>query len=361
MHRRPRLSLDLLKSFEAAARHVSFTRAAQELFVTQSAVSRGIKTLEEQLGQPLFRRVSRGLELTDAGRTLQHAVGDALRRIEEAVDGLGTPDAPRLTVTTNVPFASLWLAPRLPQFARLHPDVDLRVAASNNVMNLEREHVDLAIRWMPPGAAPERGEHVAVERVLPVCAPALLADPARPLVTPADLAHHVLLQFEPDRMSAPWLDWTQWLEDRAIALAGSAGTVRFSHYDQVIQQRSSAVDPAGRHPRRRGAGAGSAVRPRRGGAGARPGAGRALSVLRGPSPHARTPRRRKDRMSELAALLYEDFDSPLGRLRLVAEGGAFFLVAAADAEERPEVRAFSAWVADELQREAASGAVPRGR
>ncbi|MCZ7562599.1 MAG: LysR family transcriptional regulator [Burkholderiales bacterium] len=94
MHRRPRLSLDLLKSFEAAARHVSFTRAAQELFVTQSAVSRGIKTLEEQLGQPLFRRVSRGLELTDAGRTLQHAVGDALRRIEEAVDGLGTPTRP---------------------------------------------------------------------------------------------------------------------------------------------------------------------------------------------------------------------------------------------------------------------------
>ncbi|MCZ7562598.1 MAG: LysR substrate-binding domain-containing protein [Burkholderiales bacterium] len=212
-----------------------------------------------------------------------------------------------------MPFASLWLAPRLPQFARLHPDVDLRVAASNNVMNLEREHVDLAIRWMPPGAAPERGEHVAVERVLPVCAPALLADPARPLVTPADLAHHVLLQFEPDRMSAPWLDWTQWLEDRAIALAGSAGTVRFSHYDQVIQ---AAID----------------------------GSGVALGRLPLVTRHL------------LNGLLV----APLGR-DAVAEGGAFFLVAAADAEERPEVRAFSAWVADELQREAASGAVPRGR
>jgi DNA-binding transcriptional LysR family regulator len=305
MQRRPRLSLDLLKSFESAARHVSFTRAAEELFVTQSAVSRAVKTLEAQLGQPLFRRVNRGLELTDAGRMLQRVVGEALRRIEEAVDGLGSIESPRLTVTTNVPFASLWLAPRLPRFARLHPDVDLRLAASNKVMDLEREHVDLAIRWMPHGAAPERGDLVAVERVLPVCAPALLADPERPLATRADLARHVLLQFEPDGMRAPWLDWTQWFDEGGAGPAGSAGTVRFSHYDQVIQ---AAID-----------GSGVAL-------------GRLPLVTR------------QLRSGLLVAPLGSD---------AVADGGSFFLVAAEDARQRPEVRAFAEWVTDELRREAA--------
>lgn len=310
MHRRPRFSLDLLKGFEAAARHASFTRAAEELYVTQSAVSRAIKTLEEQLGQPLFRRVNRGLDLTDAGRTLHRAVSEALRRIEDAVDGLGRDSAPELTVTTNVPFASLWLAPRLPHFARLHPEVDLRIAASNKVVNLEREHVDLAIRWMPPGSAPERGVQIATEHVFPVCAPALLGDPERPLATPADLAHHVLLQFEPDRMSAPWLDWVEWLEDRKIALAASAGTVRFSHYDQVIQ---AAID-----------GSGVAL-------------GRVPLVTR----HLKS------------GLLVAPFSRDA-----VATGGSFFVVPAAEADERQVVKDFVAWITDELRREAEAGAAP---
>jgi DNA-binding transcriptional LysR family regulator len=132
--RRPRLSLDLLKGFEAAARHISFTQAAQELSLTQSAVSREIKTLEDQLGQRLFTRINRGLRLTDAGQLLYRAVGAALTLIDEATDRLvALEEAERLTVTTSVPLASMWLVPKLWRFVRLHPEVDVRsVAAEQN-------------------------------------------------------------------------------------------------------------------------------------------------------------------------------------------------------------------------------------
>ena len=125
--RTSRLSLDLLKGFEAAARHLSFTRAAQELFLTQSAVSREIKTLEEQLGQPLFDRVNRGLRLTDAGQTLYRAVGEALLLIEQATGRLAsTVTTETLTVTTSVPLASMWLVPKLQRFFQRYPDVEVR-------------------------------------------------------------------------------------------------------------------------------------------------------------------------------------------------------------------------------------------
>src|SRR5437762_5361103 len=121
--RASRLSLDLLKGFEAAARHLSFTRAAQELFLTQSAVSREIKTLEQQLGQQLFQRVNRGLRLTDAGQTLYRAVAEALLLIEQATRRLASsPTTEALTVTTSVPLASMWLVPKLQRFFERYPD-----------------------------------------------------------------------------------------------------------------------------------------------------------------------------------------------------------------------------------------------
>src|SRR5204862_3818958 len=136
----PRLSLDLLRGFRAAARHLSFTRAAQELFVTQSAISREIRTLEQQLGRPLFRRVNRGLELTKAGEELYRAVDEALERIDAAA--LRVSGAIRtLSVTTTVAMASTWLVPRLPRFARLHPEIDMRVMASNDWVDLERAQI----------------------------------------------------------------------------------------------------------------------------------------------------------------------------------------------------------------------------
>lgn len=146
--RHPRLSLDLLKGFEAAARHLSFTHAAQELALTQSAVSREIKTLEEQLGQPLFIRVNRGLRLTEAGQVLYRAVGEAMTLIDEATDRLGaSKGGETLTATTSVPLASMWLVPKLRRFVHLHPEVDVRSVAANQRLDLERERLDIAIRW----------------------------------------------------------------------------------------------------------------------------------------------------------------------------------------------------------------------
>ena len=116
----PRLSLDLLRGFRAAARHLSFTRAAQELFVTQSAISREIRTLEEQLGTPLFRRANRTLELTEAGRDLFKAVDEALALIDGATERVVKP-ARQLAIAITVPLASMWLVPRLPQFTRNTP------------------------------------------------------------------------------------------------------------------------------------------------------------------------------------------------------------------------------------------------
>ena len=121
-HRTPRLSLDLLRGFRLAARYLSFTRAARELFVTQSAISREIRTLESQMGRPLFRRVHRTLELTPVGEQLYRAVDDALGGLDAVIERL-SGEGVLLTVTTTPALASLWLAPRLSRFTRICPYV----------------------------------------------------------------------------------------------------------------------------------------------------------------------------------------------------------------------------------------------
>ena len=241
--RKRRLSLDLLNGFEAAARHLSFTRASHELSLTQSAVSREIKTLEEQLGQPLFIRVNRGLRLTDAGHRLYRAVGEALKLIDEATDSPSASIGGKtLTVTTSAPLASLWLVPRLSRFFRLYPDVDVRTVAADHKIDLGRERVDLAIRWAPTGETVPGGESLFEVRMLPVCAPALARDKARPLHSPRDLARHVLLDLQTTTGRGAWSDWRPWLEGMNLADMKPAGALRFSHYDQVVQ---AAIDGSG--------------------------------------------------------------------------------------------------------------------
>jgi DNA-binding transcriptional LysR family regulator len=231
--RPPRLSLDLLRGFHAAARHLSFTRAAQELFVTQSAISREIKTLEDQLGQPLFRRVHRALQLTPAGEELLRATEESLARIDATTDRLaGSGRA--LAISTTTALASLWLAPRLPRFNRLHAGIDVRIAASNEKPDLEREQLDIAIRFAPRGADTPAGEPLFDCEIFPVCAPSLARDAARPLRTPADLAHHVRLDFETIRDGRPWSEWDVWYGATKIPAVKPQSTLRFSHYDQVI-------------------------------------------------------------------------------------------------------------------------------
>ncbi|HXZ91707.1 MAG TPA: transcriptional regulator GcvA [Burkholderiales bacterium] len=232
----PRLpSLDLLKGFEAAARLLSFTRAGEELHLTQSAVSRQIKDLEEQLGVALFERRHRALALTEAGRALFPAAAQVLQAMRAATDRLRALSARRaLAVTTTHSFAALWLIPRLARFTRAHPGVDVRIAADTRVQDLEREGLDIAIRHGAASLAGPNALRLFGERVFPVCSPKLLADPKRPLHQPADLRHHVLLQYDDPDGRHPWLHWKTWLEVERLTDLRPAGSLLFSGYEQII-------------------------------------------------------------------------------------------------------------------------------
>jgi LysR family glycine cleavage system transcriptional activator len=167
-HDLPRL--ELLYTFEAAARTLSFTRAAAELFLTQSAVSRQIQQLENDLGTPLFERRHRALALTDAGRLMHRTVSDCLERLRDATASLRVTTALRqVAITTTPGFASLWLIPRLASFTAAHPEVDVRISATLEVLDMERNQVDVSVRLRLIQGA--EGVRLFDETVLPVCAP----------------------------------------------------------------------------------------------------------------------------------------------------------------------------------------------
>jgi len=288
-------SLDLLKGFEAAARNLSFTRAAGELFVTQSAISRQVKALEEQLGVALFRRRHRELHLTEAGQRLYKTSGEVLRLLRDVTGRLAGGGT--LTVTTTVSFAALWLVPRLNDFTRLHPGVNVRIAAANAIQDLEREGIDLAIRYCTPRLAGAGALRLFGERVFPVCAKNLLA--GKELQSPQDLSRQVLLHIDDPDRQYPWLSWDAWFELLRAEGVKPAGSLRFSHYDQMIR---AALD----------------------------GQGIALG---------RTPL--VDRWVKSGRLVL-----PFGR-RFVsspAESRAYFIVVSPGAGSRPEISAFSRWV-----------------
>ena len=230
--------LDLLRGFDAAARHLSFTRAAAELFLTQSAVSRQIQALEAFVGLELFERRHKALALTPEGQVYHRTVVQALDLLREATRKLKEMRKGHvLTVTTTVSFAALWLVPRLARFRKEHPQVDVRITATHEVVELEREGIDVAIRdcplnRVPPGAVFLVGEHLA-----PMCSPAYLKEAKRaklPLERPEDLRHHVLLNLHDASRRWPWLSWAAWFEAMGVEDPTPAGTLTFDQYDQVI-------------------------------------------------------------------------------------------------------------------------------
>jgi DNA-binding transcriptional LysR family regulator len=240
---RPLPSLDLIKGFEAAARNLSFTKAAEELFVTQSAISRQIKTLEEHLGVALFRRRNREVLLTDAGHVLYGSASKALRELEDATAKLGDSAGRALAVTTSISMASLWLVPRLPRFRKQHPGSDVRIFANTSIVDMARERIDVSIRFIEPKSAPDGAIPLTgKEWLFPVCAPALLEDRARPLRRLEDLSSHVLLHFDPSEGHWPWLGWSDWLRAMKAGGINPIGELTFSHYDQVLH---AAVDGEG--------------------------------------------------------------------------------------------------------------------
>lgn len=226
--------LDLIEGFEAAARNLSFTKAAAELFRTQSAISRQIQSLEEGLGVRLFERRTRELLLTEEGQTLYRTVADVLSQLHETKRTLTTARTRALTVTTSIGFASLWLIPRFASFSKAHPKIDVRISANNEIQNLDRSGLDLAIRYCAPRDAPAGAPRLFSEEIFPVCSPTLIAQPGRPLAAPEDLKQHVLLHlYDPGGPNAG-LDWSVWLEAVRLPLLKPAGALHFSHYDQLI-------------------------------------------------------------------------------------------------------------------------------
>ncbi len=232
----PAPSLDLLRGFEAAARHLNFTRAADELFITQSAVSRQIKALEERLGVTLFLRQPKRLRLTQQGERLYRAVSSALRQVNEAMESLSRRTGPSVvTVTSTLAFCALWLVPRLSSFQKSFPEAEVRIAASDRILNLDRERIDVSIRYCPSQMAPKDAVWLFNEELLPVCSPALLDSPGRPLRDPVDLRHHVLLHLDDPDNPSPWLSWSHWLETAGVPRLKPAGSLAFNYYDQVVR------------------------------------------------------------------------------------------------------------------------------
>ena len=201
--------LNALKAFEAAARHLSFTRAAEELFVTQAAISHQIKALEEYLGIKLFRRKNRSLLLTEEGQSYFLDIKDIFASISEATDKLLARSAKgALTVSLQPSFAIQWLVPRLVKFSERHPDIDVRIKAVDMDEGSLTDDVDVAIYYGRGNWPGLRSDKLHTEYLIPVCSPLLLTGP-KPLRTPDDLTRHTLLH---DTSRRDWKAWFRQLD-----------------------------------------------------------------------------------------------------------------------------------------------------
>ena len=229
--------LTALRAFESAARHLSFAKAADELNVTPAALSFQIKALEENLGSPVFRRLNRAVELTEAGQALLPGCKEgfanlamAWNAVQRALDGTG------LTITAGPAFTAKWLAPRLFQFAQEHPDIELRFSASLRIVDLDRDEVDVAIRF---GYGPDTGLWslpLAEEWVTPVMTPRLAQD----FRTPDDLANAVLITDQSIEFLEPKCDWNAWFQAVGLDPIEAHGP-RFSQADHAVDAALAGV------------------------------------------------------------------------------------------------------------------------
>ena len=207
------VSVGQFRAFEAVARLLNFRAAAEELSLTQSAVSRQIQALEDEIGAPLFLRHTRSVQLTGAGAQLLRAVDPALDRIDSAVRQIRQGAGRRgVAITTWASFASMWLIPRLEHFQREHPDIDIRIDATDNTVDLATADVDLALRYGAPENAPPNAVRLFGEQLTPVASPWLLQ--THPIRTPADLAGVALIEAGDAHRTRhlEWLTWQRWLD-----------------------------------------------------------------------------------------------------------------------------------------------------
>ena len=303
-NRRP-LPLDSLRTFEAVARRLSFSGAADELFVTQSAVSRQIKALETELGAALFNRGTRKVELTAAGDQLRQAVLPALDGIDRTVRQIRVTQGRRgVSLSTFASFATLWLMPRLAGFQQQHPDIDIRLSATDVRAEMDDPDLDLVLRYDYAAQVPPEAEPMFGEVLTPVASPWLLQQAASgqapPLAHPADLAAHALLEEDDRRPSAETLSWRHWL--RLMGLAGLEPR-RWIYLNYTHQQVQGAL------------------------------AGQGVALARMALVHDQIAR------GELV--------EPFGAAGRIAGPAAYWLIPLPGARLRPELRAFLAWVRGE--------------
>ncbi|MGK7651465.1 transcriptional regulator GcvA [Roseovarius sp. B08] len=229
--------LTALRAFEAAARNMSFQKAAAELNVTPAALSFQIKSLEEHLGAPLFRRLNRAVELTQAGETLAPGCRDGFSALSAAWAATRRElDASTLTVTAGPAFTAKWMAPRLYEFAQAHPEIELRFSASLRLMDFDRDQVDVAIRF---GQGPDKGLYslpLAEEWVTPVMTPAL----AERYPTPESLREAVLIVDQSIDFLDPPTDWAAWFRAVGVDPVEPHGP-RFSQGDHAMDAALAGV------------------------------------------------------------------------------------------------------------------------
>ena len=225
-----------LRAFEAVARHLNFRLAAQELALTQPAVSRQIQALEDDVGVPLFRRHTRAVELTEAGNQLLTAVGQALPRLDATVRHIRQSAGRRhVSVTTFASFASMWLIPRLEAFQRDHPDIDIRVEASDTAVDLEVTDIDVAVRYAPAERMPAPAQRLFGESVTPMASPWLLRS-GPPLKRPEDLLRHTLIEAgDAYTPHLQWLTWRRWLDANGLKDAQPKRWLSFNYAYQMVQ------------------------------------------------------------------------------------------------------------------------------
>ncbi len=305
-HRRGRprpLQLSSLRGFEAAARHLSFTLAAAELHLTQSSISRQVAALEAELGKPLFVRHTRALELTTAGERLFAAARQGLATLDRAVDqvrGAGGP--PRVAVATYASFASLWLVPRLAAFQTAHPDIEIRIDASDRIIDLEAEEIDIALRWLRPTSNPDHALLLGIEEATAALSPRLLETSGIRLEQPADLAKLPMLEVDDSMPSATFSNWARWFEFAKVSDVRPTGRLYFTYIDQSVQ---------------------AAVR------------GQGVALVRTPF------------LDDLIAS--GDLMMPFPALRM-RTGYRYFLVQNPQRADLPHVEAFRTWVVEEFRR-----------
>lgn len=299
------LAVGPLRAFEAVARRLSFRAAAEELFLTQSAISRQIQALEDEVGAPLFSRGTRHVALTADGSTLLAAVTPALERLDAGVRQIRQQRGRRgVNLSTFASMASMWLLPRIEAWQREQPEMDIRIDASDRLVDLDEPEVELVLRHCPADAAPPGALRLFGETLTPVIGPRLLgqlaAGGAPPLATPADLAAHTLLEEDDPRPRARPLRWRHWLAQQGLPALEPR---RWIYLNFTYQQVQAALS----------------------------GQGVALARL---------------------ALVAESLErgelvEPFGPGARIATPYAYWLVIAPGRKDRPEVQRFAAWVQEQ--------------